>query len=571
MRLTDFIQTYMDEIIDEWELETGLALPELSMSKEETRRQMSLLLKDIIGGIQYRVSHGGEAGHVAFSHTDVPRCLSRYNMRQIITGLWNLRASVIKQWGESVESIQSPDFSEIVFFNEEIDKIIRESDENRWLASNYDEVTGTPNRRLFLDRLEQHAAHARQSSGSIALFYLDIDRLKGINKEYGYKVADQLLMDVSKRLMKCVLEGDTVSRTAGDEFGIIVLNVESANQIEEIARNILDELCKPFRIDNNEINISISIAVSIFPNDGVTTEALISNVDQGMEVAKASGRNQICMFSDVRIKKLSEREKLVRELRHAIESNELRLYYQPIIDLETGITKKAEALIRWEHPSRGLLYPGDFLPLAEERGLMEKIEHWVFAEATSNLDRWAGIAGKGFQVTINTSPVHFIKRIVDAHGKKPWAAHVDDISKSEAGVVIELTEDVFIKDSEYLQRIFREISEAGIELALDDFGTGYSSLAYLKNFKVNYIKIDQMFVRDNTAGSINHTIAETMIMMAHKIGMQVVAEGVETEREKNWLTYIGCDMAQGFLISKALSPDDFEVWLKTESNANRSL
>lgn len=566
MKLTDFIQQHMDEIIEEWEVETFATLPEISIRKEESRNYMSLLLTAIIKRIQYRMVDGSQLKDPVVSTMDIPKCLEGYNMRQIITGLWTLRSLVIKQWGESIEDVGSFNLKEIICFNEELDRILKESEASRWYVVNYDETTGTPNRRLFFDRLEQSILHSHNASDSFAFFHLNIDRWKEINKKWGHKIGDRILREFSDRLKSCISDHDTVSRTAGDEFGIVILKVMSLDEVDQLARKILDKLRKPFLVESSRISLTASIGITIFPDDGISIDALISNADQAMLMAKESGRDQVCFFSDVRIKKLDDSEKLIKELREAIKKGELRLYYQPIIDLKTGVTKKAEALIRWEHPTRGLLYPGDFLPLAEESGLMGDIEHWVFAEAAANLSRWTPLASDSFQITINTSPVHFMKRIVDKHGKKPWASHIETITKSGTGVVIELTEDVFMKDSKYLQGIFTEIFDAGIELALDDFGTGYSSLAYLKNFRVHYIKIDRMFVRGNASGSINQTIAETMIIMAHKIGMKVVAEGVETESERDWLRDIGCDMAQGFLFSKALPPEALASWLRGDKN-----
>lgn len=436
----------------------------------------------------------------------------------------------------------------------------KEAESRIWRHANYDLLTRLPNRRLFMDRLSQHAAHSERTGDPFALLFVDLDHFKGINDRLGHDAGDQLLKLIAQRVEGCVRQSDTVARIGGDEFTVLLLDTGDRELIHGIASNILAELERPFQLGENEASISGSIGITLFPEDAGTAQQLLSDADQAMYVAKHSGRNRLCYFTDVMKNDRTGRRQMINDLREAPLSGQLRLFYQPIIDLSSGRIVKAEALVRWQHPEQGLKLPIEFLDLAEESGLMSALEHWVFSEAADQSVKWSDLVDDSFQLTINSSPLQFAQNI----HTKPWEAHLETFQQAHTGIAIELTENVFLSDSEQLDRNFAELKEAGVQLALDDFGTGYSSLAYLKRFDVNYLKIDQSFVRENELGSSSHTIAETIIMMAHKLGLKVVAEGVETAEQRDWLKAAGCDFAQGFFFSKPMPAAEFEQLLRND-------
>ncbi|MEP1214817.1 MAG: EAL domain-containing protein [Marinobacter sp.] len=434
----------------------------------------------------------------------------------------------------------------------------KEAEARIWRHANYDLLTGMPNRRLFMDRLGQHAAHSDRTGDPFALLFIDLDYFKGVNDRLGHDAGDTLLKTIAQRINSCVRQSDTVARIGGDEFTVLLLDTGDRELIDGIASNILAELDRPFQLGENDASISCSIGITIFPEDAGTAQQLLSDADQAMYEAKHTGRNRLCYFTDVMRSDGTKRQRMINDLREAPLSDQLRLFYQPIVDLSNGRIVKAEALLRWQHPEQGLKLPVEFLGLAEESGLMSALEHWVFSEAAAQSLNWSDFGDDSFQLTINSSPLQFAQNI----HSKPWEAHLETFQQSRTGIAIELTENVFLGDSEQLARNFLELKEAGVQLALDDFGTGYSSLAYLKRFDVNYLKIDQSFVRDDGAGSNSHAIAETIIMMAHKLGLEVVAEGVETDEQRAWLKAAGCDFAQGFFFSEPMPAREFEQLLR---------
>lgn len=434
----------------------------------------------------------------------------------------------------------------------------KESEARIWRHANYDLLTRLPNRRLFMDRLSQHAAHSDRTGDPFALLFIDLDHFKDINDRFGHDAGDILLKKIAQRVRDCVRQSDTVARIGGDEFTVLLLDTGDLQLIEGIAATILTELKRPFQLGENEASISGSIGVTRFPEDAGTAQKLLSHADQAMYLAKHSGRNRVCYFTELMENARTERQQLINDLREAPLSEQLRLFYQPIIDLTSARIVKAEALLRWQHPEQGLKLPQEFLTLAEESGLMSALEHWVFSEAATQTVHWSELIDSSFQLTINASPLQFAQGI---HGK-PWEAHLETFLHSRTGIVVELTENVFLSDSEQLAQSFSQLKDAGIQLALDDFGTGYSSLAYLKRFDVNYLKIDQSFVRDDGPDANGRTIAEAIIMMAHKLGLRVVAEGVETAEQRDWLKAAGCDFAQGFFFSEPVPAPEFEQLLR---------
>lgn len=437
----------------------------------------------------------------------------------------------------------------------------KQSEAKIWRHANYDLLTNVPNRRLFRDRLDQHVAHSARSGEPFALLFVDLDDFKAINDRLGHDAGDELLKDAAKRLSACVRQSDTVARMGGDEFTVLLLDTGNLAFIKDIARNILAELDRPFRLGDDEVKVSGSIGITLFPEDGHSAQQLLSNADQAMYLAKQSGRNQVCFYNQIMRHARDARHQLVAELRQAPVKQQLELYYQPIVELSSERIVKAEALLRWQHPERGLLTPGKFLGLAEETGLMGALEHWVFAEAATSTDRWTFLAGVPFQIGINTSPMQFTRSNQDEF----LEADLEALARSGATVILEMPESVFLQSMQSLGERFSKLQKAGIQLALDDFGTGHSSLAYLKQFNVNYLKLDPSFVQNDSPDSGGQTIAESIIAMAHKLGIQVIAKGVETAEQRDWLKEAGCDFAQGHYFSTPLPMETFSALLHNGS------
>lgn len=442
----------------------------------------------------------------------------------------------------------------------------KKSEAEIWRHANYDSVTDVPNRRLFRDRLEQHAAHSDRTGDPFALLFIDLDKFKEINDKLGHDAGDKLLRYAAERIESCIRHSDTVARIGGDEFTVLLLDTGDRKLIKGIAEKIIAELKRPFKLEQEEVLISGSIGVTLFPEDAGTDQQLLNNADEAMYRAKQAGRDQICFFDHLMLQHRSVRQELIEQLKEAKNNGQLRLYFQPIIDLANDRIAKAEALVRWLHPEKGVLLPEEFLGLAEQTGSMAGLEDWVFTEAAAQLENWnAGGLGP-IELTINASSMQF----VHDDKAKPWEPHLEQFSRVGTNVIIEVTEDIFLQNTDYLAKRLSELKAAGVKLALDDFGSGRSSLSHLSRYDVNYLKVDQTFLGDSGVGSSNRVIAETIVSMAHKLGLKVVAEGVETREQRDWLKDIKCDFAQGFLFSKPQSAKDFEQSLKAERLAREA-
>ena len=347
---------------------------------------------------------------------------------------------------------------------------------------------------------------------------------------------------------------DTVSRLGGDEFTVILTDLDDRAHVETVAQKILGALVRPFMLNQEIIHISGSIGITLHPADGEEPERLLRNADQAMYVAKNAGRNQFSFFTRAMQERASRRLKLVGELRNALPGRQLRVYFQPIVDLRDGRIAKGEALVRWLHPERGMVFPNEFISLAEETGLINEIGNWVFVQAAAWGQRWRENFGVAFQGSVNKSPVQFLP-----HKKEmDWGAYLRQLGMAWNSVTVEITESLLLNASSTTADKIFDLRDAGVQVAIDDFGTGYSSMAYLKKFDVDYLKVDQSFIRDTARGGIGRTIAETIIVMAHKLGLKVIAEGVETAEQRDWLKEAGCDYAQGFLYAQPLPPEEFE-------------
>lgn len=421
--------------------------------------------------------------------------------------------------------------------------------------ANFDPLTGLANRNLFQKRLLQCLNDAKSNQSQCALLSIDLDQFKDINDSLGHQIGDQLLIDASERLIKCAGKTGKLSRIGGDEFAVILENIESFDCTNEMADKILHSLSVPFYLGDNIGYISASIGIAIYPDDSLNAEALIINADQAMYAAKRDGRNRMRYFTSEMQDQVQKRLSLSSELRHAIDNKEFWLAYQPIVNLKTGGIDKAESLLRWEHPVRGSIPPMEFIPIAEESEQISTIGDWVFKTASKQTSQWLKTLHPNFQISINMSPSQFRG---DNSNHAHWTAYLDEINLKGKNVVIEITESLLMDVSRRVMTQLDGFHAAGIEISLDDFGTGYSSLAYLKKFHIDYLKIDKSFVKNLEQDPDNIALCEAIIVLAHRLGLKVIAEGIETSQQRDLLRDINCDYGQGYLFSEPLSAQAFE-------------
>ena len=432
-------------------------------------------------------------------------------------------------------------------------------DETLSQHANFDSLTGLANRRLFRDYLEQEIKKSNRSHNKLALMFIDLDHFKEVNDTLGHHVGDQLLVEASKRIVACVRETDIVSRLGGDEFTVIMTEVTDVNRIKNVAHAIINSLSKPYLLGGGDIFVSASIGITIYPTDASSSSDLLRNADQAMYLSKGEGRNCYHFFTKAMQEATHKHHQLAQDLHGALPGNQFQLYFQPIIDLRTGEIFKAETLLRWHHPVQGMIDPSEFIPVAEEIGLIDEIGDWVFNQSIEQSKVWSRLLGHAFRIGVNISPLQLLGRQHDS----VWINHVHEMKLSGNDVSIEITEGVLLNNRPEVAESMSTIHAAGIEVAIDDFGTGYSSLSYLQKFKIDYVKIDQSFTRNLAPGSTDLALSEAIIVMAHKLGMRVIAEGIETEGQRELLVGAGCDFGQGFLISKPLSSEEFERLLQS--------
>ena len=433
------------------------------------------------------------------------------------------------------------------------------SEELIWNQANYDALTGLPNRRMFHDRLAQEIKKSHRAGLKMALMFIDLDKFKEVNDTLGHRMGDLLLQEAARRISDCVRETDTVARLGGDEFIIILSELDDAGNVGRVAESVRQSLANPFRLEEEITYISASIGITLYPDDATEMEDLLRNADQAMYAAKDAGRNRFSYFTQSMQQAAQARLRLTNELRGALTAGQFRVHYQPIVELATGRIDKAEALIRWQHPERGMVSPAQFIPLAEETGMIVEIGDWVFKESARQLKHWMALCNTELQVSVNMSPVQFSNPVCACEA---WLIYLQELGLSAQSLAIEITEGLLLNaESSVTDKLFG-FHDMGIQVAIDDFGTGYSSLSYLKKFNIDYLKIDQSFVRDLATDPNDMAISEAIIVMAHKLGLKVIAEGVETEAQRALLTQAGCDYAQGYLLSRPLPADEFKELLK---------
>ena len=440
-------------------------------------------------------------------------------------------------------------------FSFAIDITLRKQQEAQaWNQANYDALTGLPNRRLLRDRLDQEIRKSHRNGSSLAVLFIDLDRFKEINDNFGHAQGDKLLIAAAQRISGCVRESDTVSRLGGDEFTVLLPEFGERLHLEHIAQDIIQSLSKPFHLDTEHDHfISASIGITLYPDDAQDIDSLLMQADQAMYRAKEEGRGRFSYFTASMQAEARDKLTLTHDLRQAILQRELMVYFQPIVELATGRIVKAEALLRWKHAQRGMVSPAVFIPLAEEAGLSHEVDEWVFQQTLESIRQWQAQTGRIVQVGINKSPSQLAQKISGSN----WPQRLETLALPRNSINIEITEGSLLNDSPTVRLRLQEIQQSGIELSIDDFGTGYSSLAYLQQFDIDYLKLDRSFISKLADDSGSQALTEAIIVMAHKLGISTVAEGVETIAQRDRLIAFGCSYAQGYLYSPAVPANDF--------------
>ncbi|MFZ0499168.1 MAG: EAL domain-containing protein [Steroidobacteraceae bacterium] len=429
----------------------------------------------------------------------------------------------------------------------------------RHLAS-HDALTGLPNRLLLDDRITQAIAQANRQSHGFAVAVLDLDRFKLINDSLGHRAGDELLCEVAVRLQGAIRDVDSIARLGGDEFVIIFDGPMTRAEPMEMGKRLLKVMEPPMRLLGIDVHVSPSIGIAYYPGDGSTSDTLLAHADAAMYAAKERGRNNVQCYTESMGSVTQERVKLESELHAALRGGQFELHYQPKVDTATGRISSAEALIRWRHPQRGLLLPGEFMPVAETCGLLDAIGEWVLFEACRQGRIWQRRGPRALRVAVNLAPSQF--RVVDLVGQIRRAL---DASGLDASLLeIELTETAVMSDAEESVHILEAISRMGVLVSVDDFGTGYSSMSYLRRFPIDKLKIDRCFIEQMTARPEDASIVGAIISLAHSLRLKVIAEGVETPEQLKMLAHLGCDQYQGFFFSPALLPAKFEELVREE-------
>ena len=416
----------------------------------------------------------------------------------------------------------------------------------------FDVLTGLPNRRLFTDRLQVAIANAHRHGQQLAIMFLDLDLFKRINDTLGHALGDMVLVETSKRLALCLREGDTVARIGGDEFTILLPELDHVEDAAKMAERLIAQVKLPFMVDDHELYVTTSIGIAVYPEDGTSVDTLIKNADTAMYRAKDLGRNSYQLYTPAMNARSFERLAMESSLRHAVTRGEFMLAYQVKVDVSTGQMSGVEALVRWRHPEMGLVPPMDFIPLAENMGLISEIGEWVLVTACRQCRSWHDMGLPWVRMAVNVSALQFRETDVPEVVRRA----LDDSGLEPRYLELELTETVLMQRVDEVAVVLKQLRAMGVTIAIDDFGTGYSSLNYLKRMPIDSLKIDRSFVHDITEDGDGAEIVSTIINLAHNLKLKAVAEGVETAEQAEFLRARGCDEVQGYLISRPVSAED---------------
>ena len=435
-----------------------------------------------------------------------------------------------------------------------------------YFLAHFDHLTGIPNRMLFGDRLMQACRDALRNNTLVGLMFVDVDRFKQINDSLGHGFGDMLLCEISKRLQNSARESDTVARLGGDEFAILMDNLKDTEDPKIVAQRIVDSMQEPLHIAGHSLSITVSIGIAIYPKDDSDVTVLLTKADTAMYETKSSGRNGYRFYTPGLAMYDSEQMSLEKALRSAVKNNEFVLHYQPKVSLDNGQVIGVEALIRWQHPTRGLLSPIHFIPMAEENGLIVEIGNWVIREACEQHCQWKATGLPPIAMAVNVSALQF--------RKEGFIETVRSII-SETGIdptyiEIELTESTLMQNVSGVLETLNELKALGVRLSIDDFGTGYSNLNYLKQFPIDCLKIDQSFIRNIDTTPINESIVRAVVALANSMSMETIAEGTENQAELDVIRRCQCGSAQGYHYAKALTPEDLSAWVEKNSQGTTS-
>jgi len=470
--------------------------------------------------------------------------------------IWNRRKSgeIYPQW-QSIRSIKD-DKGAITHFVAVFSDITMVKHSERELAhlAHYDPLTGLPNRLLFIDRAEQAQTHARRNKQSLALLLIDLDHFKHINDSLGHNVGDEVLKAVGVRLTGLLEKGLTLARMGGDEFAVLVENPQHAIQAAELAQAMLDDLREPFAIEGQQLFLTASIGISLFPNDALSAEQLLRNADAALFQAKSQGRESYALYTEQLTADAQRRVQLAGELRRAIVHNELCVFYQPIHNLKTRRIEGVEALVRWQHPQHGMVSPGEFIPVAEQSGLIADIDNWVLTESCRQMCQWLKDGVPLSFVAVNVSTRLFSRGDLDRRVAKV----LDETGLAPGYLELEVTESAVMDDPEQAIEQMHRLRELGLKLSIDDFGTGYSSLLRLKRMPVQKLKIDQGFVAGLPDDDDDIAIVHAIIALARAMGMRVLAEGIEQADQANFLLQNHCELGQGYWFAKPMPAEQID-------------
>ncbi|MCK8816841.1 EAL domain-containing protein [Natroniella sulfidigena] len=466
-------------------------------------------------------------------------------------------------------------FSEIESLNQEGDSFLaigknitelHKVKENLKYQNYHDHLTGLPNRKYFNDQFKKEVEYATDNNYKFAVMLLDIDRFKLINSIHGHQTGDQLLKKIGKQLKDILKPRDQIARMSGDEFmGLLTQIRKPKKEIEIIVNQILELFERPFEINDKEFNLTVSIGIAFYPSDGKSAEELLKHADIAVYRAKEIRGNNFELYDIDMNHKVNEKLFIERDLRKAIDNHQLEVYYQPIVDFKTGKITKAEALVRWNHPQRGLISPGKFIPLAEETGLIVPLGNYVLKSACQQIKHWAEAGYNPIKVSVNLSAQQLHKPGLEENISKILAN--TNLRPDLLG--IEITESIAMQNIPLTSSILERFKEMGISVLLDDFGTGYSSLSYLNKFPIDILKIDRSFIKGISIEDEKSAIVSAIIAMANKLQIKTVAEGIETIKQFNLAKEYNCDEAQGYLFSKPIPAAEFEKLLQKEQNFNQ--